>query len=144
MFGCAVEAFGDAGSGFDVERGELRLDPLLAALGRAIAERVPVALCGTAFAFVHLLDAMAARDTSLTLPSGSRALETGGFKGRAREMPQAELYAAIESKLGIATARIVNQYGMASYQFYDRCCASPKRRVASSRHRGHASVSSIP
>jgi len=135
MFGCAIEAFGDAGSGFDVERGELRLDPLLAALGRAIAERVPVALCGTAFAFVHLLDAMAARDTSLMLPSGSRALETGGFKGRAREMPQAELYAAIERAFGIPALRIVNQYGMCELgsQFYDSVLCepeAPRRKLA--------------
>lgn len=135
MFGCAIEAFGDAASGFDVEHGALRIDPLLAALERATDTRVPVALCGTAFAFVHLLDAMTARGTQVPLPPGSRALETGGFKGRAREMPQAELYAAIERALGIPADRIVNQYGMCELgsQFYDSVLCepgAPRRKLA--------------
>lgn len=135
MFGCAIDAFGDAASGFDVQRGELQVEPLLYALERATTEQVPVTLCGTAFAFVHLLDAMEARGAHLALPPGSRALETGGFKGRAREMPQPELYAAIERALGIAPLRIVNQYGMCELgsQFYDsvlREPAAPRRKLA--------------
>lgn len=135
MFGCALDAFGDADSGFDVQGGELRAGPLLDALGAAAAAGTPVALCGTAFAFVHLLDAMERRGVRLALPPDSRALETGGFKGRAREMPQAELYAAIERALGIAAARIVNQYGMCELgsQFYDSVLcdpAAPRRKLA--------------
>jgi hypothetical protein len=135
MFGCALAAFGDAGSGFDVQGGELRVETLWAALERAIAERAAVVLCGTAFAFVHLLDALQARAARLALPAGSRVLETGGFKGRSREMPQAELYAAIERALGVPAARIVNQYGMCELgsQFYDsvlREPAAPRRKLA--------------
>ncbi|MFO0592900.1 MAG: hypothetical protein U0441_35480 [Polyangiaceae bacterium] len=50
-------------------------------------------LFGTSFAFVHLLDAASGLD--LRLPAGSRAMLTGGFKGRSREVPAEELRAQI-------------------------------------------------
>jgi hypothetical protein len=126
MFQSAVAAFGGAGSGFDVIAGKLEVDALL----EALAGKVPVALCGTAFAFVHLLDALDARGAALALPNGSRALETGGFKGRSRELPRDALYAAIERTLGVPAARIVNQYGMCELgsQFYDSVLADPSGR----------------
>ena len=35
-------------------------------------------------------------------------METGGFKGRSREMPKTEFYALFERFLGIPSARVVN------------------------------------
>lgn len=135
MFGCAVAAFGDDASGFDVAGGELRVDALAAALETASRNGVAVALCGTAFAFVHLTDALSARGVRLALPAGSRAMETGGFKGRSRELARDDLYAAIERALGIPPARIVNQYGMCELgsQFYDSVLCepeAPRRKIA--------------
>jgi hypothetical protein len=135
MFGCARSAFGDGASDFDVRDGELGADRLVAALERATADGVAIALCGTAFAFVHLLDAVAERGARIPLPRGSRALETGGFKGRSREIPRDELYAAIERAFGIPPARIVNQYGMCELgsQFYDSVLRepdAPRRKLA--------------
>jgi hypothetical protein len=135
MFGVAMAALGDEGSGFDVRGGALDAPGLLAALERAAADAVPVALCGTAFAFVHLLDALAARGVRLALPPGSRAMETGGFKGRSRELTREVLYAGIEAALGVPPARIVNQYGMTELgsQFYDSVLCrpgEPRRKLA--------------
>jgi hypothetical protein len=121
MFGVALDALGDADSAFDVRGGALDARGLLAALERACAEGVAVALCGTAFAVVHLLDHLGERGARLALPAGSRVMETGGFKGRSRELPRAALYGAIEDGLGVPAERIVNQYGMTELgsQFYD-------------------------
>ncbi|RIL03038.1 MAG: long-chain fatty acid--CoA ligase [Proteobacteria bacterium] len=135
MFGCVLRAFGDAGSGFDVRGGALDVDGCVAALARAAEEAAEVAVCGTAFAFVHLVDALAERGVRLALPPGSRAMETGGFKGRSRELPAAALYAEIERALGIPPARIVNQYGMCELgsQLYDsvlREPETPRRKLA--------------
>lgn len=135
MFGVALRELGDEASGCFVRGGELALGELLEALEKACAAATPVALCGTAFAFVHLLDALASRARALALPAGSRALETGGFKGRARALPREELYAEIEARLGIPSARIVNQYGMTELgsQFYDSVLAqpgAPRRKLA--------------
>jgi len=127
MFGVALAALGDAGSGFDVRGGALDVAGLLAALERACADDVPVALCGTAFAFVHLLDDLAGRGARLALPAGSRAMETGGFKGRSRELPREALYGGIADALGVPAQRIVNQYGMTELgsQFYDSVLCRP-------------------
>ena len=135
MFQVALRELGDAQSGWFVRGGALDLDSLLAALDAACLAGTPVALCGAAFAFVHLLEALGARGAALALPAGSRALETGGFKGRARERPRAELYGEIEERLAIAPARIVNQYGMTELgsQFYDstlREPRAPRRKLA--------------
>ena len=101
----------------------------------SVAAGTPVALCGTAFAFVHLCDALAARGAVLALPEGSRAMETGGFKGRSRELARDALYALIERRLGIPPRRVVNQYGMTELgsQFYDsvlREPGEPRRKLA--------------
>jgi len=135
MFGCVLAAFGDAASGFDVRGGELEIASLLAAIEDAAADGEAVALCGTAFAFVHTIDAIGARGARLALPPGSRAMETGGFKGRSRELPRDALYAAIEHTFGIPPERIVNQYGMCELgsQFYDSVLAepgAPRRKIA--------------
>jgi hypothetical protein len=131
MFGHILARRGDAESGFDVVEGELRAEALLAQLAGAAT---PVVLCGTAFAFVHLLDALERRGRSLRLPPGSRVLETGGFKGRSREISRDELHAAIETQLGVPRARVVNQYGMTELgsQFHDsvlRFPSEPRRKL---------------
>jgi phenylacetate-coenzyme A ligase PaaK-like adenylate-forming protein len=80
--------------------------PLHRELARA---RRPVALCGTAFGFVHFLDALPGE---LPLPPGSRLLETGGFKGRAREIPKPELYTQLAKTFHVPDRVIWNEYGM--------------------------------
>jgi hypothetical protein len=85
--------------------------------------RRPVALCGTAFGFVHFLDFLAeTQDGPLPLPRGSRLLETGGFKGRSREIPKPELYAQLAETFGVPDGAIWNEYGMSelSSQAYAR------------------------
>ena len=94
-----------------------------------------MAICGTAFAFVHLFDALEERGRQLSLPSGTRVMETGGFKGRATERPPEVLYAQIAAGLGVAAECIVNQYGMTELgsQFYDSVLAEPggpRRKLA--------------
>lgn len=114
MFGRMLDALGTSDSGFCMKPARL--------LEQATA---PVALCGTAFAFVHLLEDAG----PVRLPDGSRVMETGGFKGRGREISRGELYAWIEEKLGVPPARIVNQYGMTELgsQFYDSVLREPER-----------------
>ena len=46
----------------------------------------PVSILGTAISYVHLLDFLDAERVELRLPAGSAAMETGGYKGRSREV----------------------------------------------------------
>lgn len=93
-----------------LREGELDLDLLIEACDRANAANVPAIVMGASFAFVHALDALG--DRTLKLPEGSRAMQTGGFKGRSREVEASELRAAISRSFGIPQGAIVSEYGM--------------------------------
>jgi acyl-CoA synthetase (AMP-forming)/AMP-acid ligase II len=122
MMGLVMGEFGAAGSRFFVERGALCIERLVGALREVEEARQPVFLLGTAFAFVHLFDHCAASNMRFMMAEGSRAMETGGFKGRSREVSKKQLYEMFEKILGIPTSRVVNEYGMTelSTQFYDQ------------------------
>ncbi len=114
-------------------------DRLDDALARYTAEGTPVLLLGTSFAFVHWTDHLRERGTLHALPPGSRLMDTGGFKGRSREVPEAELRATYRELLGIPEDHVVNEYGMTEMcsQFYDSVlrervlhgAAGPRRKV---------------
>ena len=97
------------------------LEAALSLLEDSIANARPVLLLGTGFLFVHLLDSLGERDLRLTLPPGSRVMETGGYKGRSRSLPREELHELIVQRLRIPAGQIVCEYGMSelSSQAYD-------------------------
>lgn len=123
MVGAAMDAYGAAGSGWFATPRSLDVEGLLNALRSAEQERQPVLLLGTAFAFVHWLEALsvAGAGVRFDLPSGSRLLETGGFKGRSRVLPRHELYAELSDRLGLGIEWMINEYGMTELlsQYYE-------------------------
>lgn len=124
-----LESYGTDASGiFWTETGP-RFPALAEALEEAAAEREPVCILGTAFGLVHFLDWLAAGGRKLHLPDGSRIMDTGGYKGRSREVPRGELLDLYAERLGIPPARVVNEYGMTELgsQFYDQVLRSPDR-----------------
>jgi hypothetical protein len=134
MFGVVLKRRGDRESGFLVEGGELQTRRLVDGLEQAAERDVAVVLCGTALALVHLLEAMESADQRIALSEGSRVMETGGFKGRSRELPRDLLYQRLHRSLDIPPGRIVNQYGMTELgsQFYDsvlRHPGTPRRKL---------------
>ncbi|MCW2955624.1 MAG: long-chain fatty acid--CoA ligase [Thermoleophilia bacterium] len=83
------------------------------ALKRLAREGTPVLLLSTSFALAMLIDAAeAAGWEPLRLPEGSRVVDTGGFKGRTREMTRDELLARIALWLWVPAAWCENEYGM--------------------------------
>ena len=118
MMGVVRDGFGTAESQFYIQEGRIEADRLASDLN---ALREPVALLGTSFSFVHLIDFLQAQTHSLSLPEGSRLMDTGGFKGRSREIPREQLYARYEKYLGLRPENCINEYGMAEMtsQFYD-------------------------
>lgn len=120
MFAVFREAFGAPGSAYFLSGdGVGGFDPtvLAAALDRAQADGEPVLVAGAALAFHHVLSSLAPE--SWALPSGSRAMVTGGFKGVRGDAEPGELEAAIRRVLGIEL--LVAEYGMTelSTQYYD-------------------------
>lgn len=103
--------------------GSWELDPARCheALREHAASSDPVLLLGTAFHFVHWLEAPPPRTIPTPLPPGSRVMETGGYKGRSRILDKGSLHQAISGLTGIPTSHIVSEYGMSelSSQAYD-------------------------
>jgi hypothetical protein len=130
---------GAPGSGYLVGAGGIDLPDILHRLRGAEAEGRPVCVLGTSFALVHLLDALRDGGARFRLPPGSRLMDTGGFKGRSRQVSRDDLYGLVEQRLGIAPEWCVNEYGMTEMgsQFYDTVAGEDEGRVLSERvHRG--------
>lgn len=121
MMGVVMQEFGAEDSAYYVEDGRLLVEKLVQGLCEMQWSHQPVFLLGTAFAFVHLFDHLAEEKLKFELSPGSRVMETGGFKGRSRELAKIDLYGLFERFLSIPSMRVVNEYGMTelSTQFYD-------------------------
>lgn len=94
---------------------------LVAALREAERAGQPVCILAASFALVHFLDSCAAKGARFGLPPGSRLMDTGGYKGRSRELPQAELYGLARATLGLGDDFLVSMYGLTEHstQFLD-------------------------
>ncbi len=77
-----------------------------------LKEKKKTMLLSTAFALKGFLDFLKSRGYGLRLRAGSRLMETGGFKGRAKEVSKKALYTDCARWLGIPAARCVSEYGM--------------------------------
>jgi Acyl-protein synthetase, LuxE len=119
----------------------LDLDAAVEVLREACCAGQSLLLLGTAFSYLHLLDHLAEAGLRFKLPSGSCALETGGYKGRSRSVPKAELHRLIGERLGIPGRQIVCEYGMSelSSQAYDTALGSSRLLPWASRVTHHAS-----
>jgi hypothetical protein len=87
----------------------------------------PMLLAGTAFNFVHLVEHFASSGVRFQLPAGSRIVETGGYKGRSRSFPKADLHRLICDQFGVQRNHVVTEYGMSelSSQAYDGMIGGP-------------------
>ncbi|MEI9953067.1 MAG: acyl-protein synthetase [Pseudomonadota bacterium] len=80
------------------------------AAARASERTETLLVLATSFALVGLLDALEGR--TLPLPNDAVVMQTGGFKGKTREIEPAELRTAVARTFGIREAQIVSEYGM--------------------------------
>mgnify|MGYP001435653269 CR=1 FL=1 len=120
MFGVVARELAED-CAYYVDAAGLHYDALARDLSLAEAEAKPLMLLGTAFAFVHFLDYCTERSLRWALPKRSRLMDTGGFKGRSREVPRDELYRLYREVFGLQAQYLVNEYGMTELcsQFYD-------------------------
>jgi len=121
MMGHVSVLRGDGRAAYFFESGDVDVAGFARALDDAIGAGQAVCIAGTAFAFVALLDGLAAAKRRFVAPPGSRIMETGGFKGRTRVVERRELYARLQEAFGIAYPSIVSEYGMTELvsQYYD-------------------------
>jgi hypothetical protein len=119
-----VEWFGSDASTHVWPLDACEIERLCARLSSAEAAGLPVALLGTSFAFVHALDALGER--RFALPPKSRIMQTGGFKGRSREVAPTEMRQLLARTFGIDERAIIAEYGMTelSSQLYENTLRS--------------------
>lgn len=144
MISEVVRELGSEGSGFFADADGLQLESLLIRLQEVGAGSEPVLVAGTSFAFVHLFDTMESRGLRVVLPSGSRIMDTGGFKGRSRQVGREELYRMMGERLGVERRWVVNEYGMTemSSQLYD-AVAGAGGAISERRHLAPGWVRSV-
>lgn len=131
MMSVVAQWRGDGRDGWYLRDDAIDVETFSVDLQAACHEGTAVCIAGTAFAFVALLDALAERGRAFVTPAGSRIMETGGFKGRSRQVERAALYDALARRLGVASEAIVAEYGMTELcgQYYD----APASRTSPTR-----------
>lgn len=100
------EAFVDGSWRLDARSAWSKLEALA-------ADDEPVLLLATSFSLAMLLERVDDIGWEhLELPAGSRVVDTGGYKGRARELTRDELLDRVERQLGVPREWCENEYGM--------------------------------
>jgi hypothetical protein len=112
---------GDGATAWYLDGEGINIEALIGDLDGAVDHDRPVCIATTAFALVHILDALHERRRYFALPTGSRVMETGGFKGRSRVVNRDDLYARTAERFGMTNCAIVAEYGMTELtsQYYD-------------------------
>ena len=112
MVAHVLERFGGPGS--DYAFGPRGVEIARARSWLAAGQRAhePALVLSTAFALADLVAFLERADLRFRLPAGSVVFETGGFKGRSRELSREELLARVGERLGVAADRVVSEYGM--------------------------------
>jgi hypothetical protein len=70
----------------------------------------PLLVLSTAFALVFLLERLG--DRKLQVPKDTVVMQTGGFKGRTRELDPETLRCDVAAAFGIEPERVIGEYGM--------------------------------
>lgn len=110
-----------------VRRGRVDVDAVRDSIDHAMHDGLPVIVAGASFAFVHLLDAVG--KMRLPLGEGGRVMQTGGFKGKSREIDGPALREMLSELFEIPSSRIVAEYGMTELgsQAYEGCLSMGTR-----------------
>ena len=130
-----AETRGDGKTGWYLRDGDLLFEAFKSDYGsrsrrvnRSASQRPPLRSC--------MCSTRWRRGLRVSLPPGSRIMETGGFKGRSRMVSREELYERTCDRFGVVPRRVVAEYGMTelSSQYYDRMPAdavlAQRRKVA--------------
>jgi hypothetical protein len=116
-----VNAYGTADSDYFIDDSGLQLERLLAELEKREADNQPYALLGASFSFVHLFAALEKLGRNFALPTGSKVLDTGGYKNQSAELDAETFYQKMHDYLGVERCSCINMFGMTelSTQLYN-------------------------
>lgn len=122
MIAVVMKKFGKEGSKVYVAKDGFKWECFLNRLRECEEKQTPVAIVGTLASFTHFFAMLKERFLKpVSLPIGSRIMDTGGDKGLAFALTREEFYQMAWEFLGIPDNMCVNEYGMSEMgsQFYD-------------------------
>lgn len=127
MMGTLAETYSEQATWVIDKNGKIDIEKIVTTIKEANDTNQPIALLGTALAFLYLFENLPTSGNLPPLPKGSWAMETGGYKGTQRILEKKDLYDLFEQKLGLAHDSIINEYSMTelSSQFYTRGLDQP-------------------
>jgi len=127
MAGHVLDRFGGEGSATAFGERGVELPKVRSWLGARQRDRRPGLVLATGLALVQLLDGLERMSLRFRLPPGSALFETGGLKGRTREISREDLLARVERQLGLPPQRVLGEYGMTELtsQCYTRTLLEP-------------------
>jgi len=116
-----INKIGPYGGSHYIGKTGLKIDEFFSAIKKTVDENIPAAILAPSFALVAILDKMNADKIKFKLPSASRVLDAGGFKGRSREIDRGQMLRMVEENFGVAPEYCVNALGMSEIgsQYYD-------------------------
>jgi hypothetical protein len=114
-------------STYFVRGGSLDVDGLRLGLA-SLEPTTPAIVLAASFALVHLLDLLDGE--VLALPAGSRIMQTGGFKGKSREVAPGELRRDVALAFAVPERAVIGEYGMTelSSQFWEATLIDERSR----------------
>lgn len=124
----AVKHFGNEHSDYFFKEDGLDMEALTRALKESESRHEPILMMGASFAYVHFVDYCAKHGLRFQLAEGSRIFDTGGFKGKSREISREEVYESFARTFDIDKNSCINMYGMTelSSQIYEITAREPK------------------
>jgi hypothetical protein len=117
----AKQKFGTDDSEYVVSLAHFDMERLVEILLDAEESNEPIMLLGATFSFVHFLDFAEEKQLVFSLPEGSVVMDTGGAKGRSREVDPVTLKGKLSQQFSVPIEQCMNMYGMTelSSQCYD-------------------------
>jgi hypothetical protein len=107
-----LDRWGDPASGYAIGPGGVEARKLRAWLAARQRDGRPVLVMATTLALEQALDQLERLGLRFRLPAGSLLFETGGSKGRRRQVAPQEMAQRVELALGLAPRHTVREYGM--------------------------------
>ncbi|KHF41907.1 LuxE/PaaK family acyltransferase [Halalkalibacter okhensis] len=117
----AKQSFGTKDSLNVFSKDEFQVDKLIDELKKVEQSKEPVLIIGATFSFIHLLDECKKKNMNFELPPKSRLMDTGGAKGKSREIEPKVFKEEVGKLFSVPIENCLNMYGMTelSSQMYD-------------------------
>lgn len=123
MFDAIRKSLGTEMSNYYMDNQEIKFNNLYERLEDIQNSHIPICLLGTSLSFRYLMEWCRQNDKIFKLPEGSRLMDTGGAKTKAKEIEREKLLGKYKDVFGIPSYAIINEFGMTEMfsQYYDSC-----------------------